>query len=113
MSGEKLALTTNRRKEIPGYSPADERFLDMVVALTGELTIARERIDTLERLIEAAGVVKRADVESFEPTEAQAKERAAIRKRIIAKALRPIAVSAEKDLASALANRSTGTSDQE
>ena len=104
MSGETLAKSARRRKEITGQSPGEEALLGMVAALTGELTITRERLDTLERLIEAAGVVPRSDIEAFEPTEAQAQERTGIRKRIIAKAFRPIREMAEKDALSAEVN---------
>ena len=113
MSGETLAKSQKRRKEIPGLDPADDKFLSMVVALTGELVIARERIDTLERLIEEAGIIKRSDIESFEAKDEPALERQAIRKRIIAKAMRPITVGAEKDLLAALAIQSAVTSPEE
>ena len=69
----------------------------MVTALTGELAITRERLDTLERLVEKAGILERADIETFEADAQQAEERHAIRQRLIAKAFRPLRDAAERD----------------
>ncbi len=52
-----------------------ERVLAITMAAVQELAVARERIDTLERLLEAKGVVARDEIERFEPTAAQSAER--------------------------------------
>ena len=70
----------------------------MVVALTGELVVARERIDTLERLIEAAGGLSRDDIEAFQAPQAATEERRLIRKRIMDKTFRPLRDAAERDV---------------
>ena len=90
-----------KRRAIPGTSEAEEQLLAMVTALTGELAITRERLDTLERLVEKAGVVAQADVEGFVADEAQARQRKSIRRRIIGKIFRPLREAAERDLARA------------
>ena len=79
----------------------------MVTALTAELSITRERLDTLERLVESAGVVTRQEVETFAPPEQAAEERESIRRRIIAKVFRPLREAGERDLARARQNDST------
>lgn len=70
----------------------------MLTAVVGELVVARDRIDTLERLLESAGVIERARIESFEPAPEQAEERLRTRQRIIEKAFRPLREAAERDL---------------
>ena len=97
MAKQQLARTARRRQAIPGASEAEERLLAMVTALTGELAITRERLDTLERLVETAGILKRADIESFEANPEQAEQRHGLRHRLIAKVFRPLRDSAERD----------------
>lgn len=95
-----FGLTAKSRKEIPGGSEAEDRLLAMITALTGELSITRERLDTLERLVESAGVVTQAQVESFSANEKQFEQRLSLRQRLIAKVFRPLRAAAERDLAS-------------
>ena len=99
-----FGLTAKSRKPIPGGSEAEDRLLAMVTALTGELAITRERLDTLERLVEKAGVVTQEQVESFTADEKQFEERLSLRKRLIAKVFRPLREAAERDLAKAKSN---------
>jgi hypothetical protein len=55
--------------------PEVERVLAIAMAAVQELAVARERIDTLERLLEAKGIVAREEIEGFVPNAAQAAER--------------------------------------
>lgn len=64
--------------------------LAMIAALASELAVTRERLDSVERLLEAAGVMERTAVEGFAPDAAQADERDAIRRRVIAHVFRPL-----------------------
>ena len=53
--------------------PAVERVLSITMAVAAELSVARERIDTLERLLAARGILNTADIERYVPdTDAQA-----------------------------------------
>jgi hypothetical protein len=56
--------------------PEVERVMTITMAVAQELAVARQRIDTLERLLEAKGVVERAELESFTPSPEQYAERA-------------------------------------
>ena len=56
--------------------PEVERVLAITMAVAQELAVARTRIDSLERLLERKGVMTRAEIEGFEPTAAEAAERA-------------------------------------
>lgn len=57
------------------YAQEVERVLAVTLAVSQELAVARQRVDTLERLLEAKGVLSREEIENFEPTPAQAAER--------------------------------------
>ena len=47
--------------------PATERVLSIAMAIAGELSVARERIDTLERLLAERGILSSADIEAYVP----------------------------------------------
>jgi hypothetical protein len=64
--------------------------MSMVTALLSELVIVRERLDTVERLAEGAGVLNRSEIDAFQPTAEAVAERDRIRRRAIAKVLRPL-----------------------
>jgi len=52
-----------------------ERVLAITMAVAQELAVARERIDTLERLLERRGVMSRGEIDGFEPSKREAAER--------------------------------------
>jgi hypothetical protein len=67
----------------------------MVLALTSELSVLRERIDAHERLA-AKGVPAAPDsVNVYEPDEAAQRERAAQRQRLLDKVCRPLLAAAD------------------
>jgi hypothetical protein len=70
--------------------PEVERVLAITMAVVQELAVARERIDTLERLLDAKGIVARTEVEGFVPTYEQAAERGRWSQEYIARVLRII-----------------------
>lgn len=69
-------------------TPEVERVLDVALRIAQELAVARARIDTLERLLERKGLISRAEIEGFAPTEAELAERSAWNQEYIARVLR-------------------------
>ncbi len=61
---------------------SSDTLLAMNVALLTELMVTRERLDTLERLIEAKGLLPRAAIDAYEPDEAAEAEREQIRETL-------------------------------
>ena len=59
-----------------------DTLLAMNVALLTELMVTRERLDTLERLVAAKGLVTREEIERYEPDAAAEQEREQIRETI-------------------------------
>ncbi len=74
--------------------PATDKLLTMVLELIGELSVSRDRIDTLERLIEKAGLFKAEDVETYLPDAEVNAERAERRARMLSRIFR----ASEKEL---------------
>jgi AmiR/NasT family two-component response regulator len=67
----------------------------MVAALAGELAVTRERLDTVERLAQAAGLFGPPEVEAFAADNEQAQARDAIRQGIIAHVFAPLKTDTE------------------
>jgi hypothetical protein len=101
MANPKNPTIANWRRPIPGEDPAIARLTAMVAALTSELTVARERLDTVERLAEQAGVFTQAQIETYEPTPEANAARDALRRRQMAKVFRPLRDDAEREAAKA------------
>ena len=76
----------------PAYfeDPATDRMLSMLMALVGEVSVLRERLDTVERLLEAKGSLTRADIERYTPDLAAGKERNVLIKAYIARIMRGV-----------------------
>lgn len=85
--------------------PSVERVLNILMATVQELAVTRERLDTVERLLESKGVVARAEIETFEPTKDQGVERGMWMQEYLTRVLRTLqqeaeAVQAEGEMAS-------------
>lgn len=86
-----LALAGAKSKGKRPYFLEDndvERLSAIVMTIAQELSVMRERLDTIERLLERKGAITRADIENFEPTKADADERGAWTQEYIARVLR-------------------------
>ena len=68
--------------------PAVERVLSITMSVATELAVARERIDTLERLLVQRGVLLPGDIDHYEPDAAAQDERHAWGRAFIARVLR-------------------------
>ena len=76
----------------PAYfaDPATDRTLSIVMALAGEISVMRERMDTIERLLDAKGAISRSDIEAYVPDTAAGKERGLLIKDYIARIMRGV-----------------------
>jgi hypothetical protein len=61
----------------PSYfdDPAIDQVVSIVMALVGEVSVLRERNNTLERLLEERGLLARSDIENYVPEKVAAEER--------------------------------------
>jgi hypothetical protein len=85
-----LRRTAKGRKPQYFADPATDKLLDMVVKLTAELSVTRDRLDALERLVERHGLLPAGAVEAYAPTAAEAAARHAARRDLIARVLQVI-----------------------
>lgn len=75
--------------------PAIDKLMAMVMALAGEVSVMRDRNDTLERLIEAKGVLDKSEIDQFKPTKEIMAEREAWRQDYLAHILRIVDLDAD------------------
>lgn len=88
-----IGLSGKRAKgKRPEYfdDPAIERLLSITMALVGEVSVLRQRLDTVERLVEAKGGPTQAEIEVFVPDKDAAYERGVITKSYIARVMRGV-----------------------
>jgi hypothetical protein len=88
---DRLALAaepaSGQRPEFTG-DPLVERLFGITLALTTELAVTRERLDTVERLLETHGLVGRHEVEGFRPDAPAATARAQAHEDYLARIFR-------------------------
>jgi hypothetical protein len=68
--------------------PAIDRLLSLTMALVGEVSVLRERMDTVERLLEAKGSISQADIDAYVPGKAAGEERGLATRAYVARVMR-------------------------
>ncbi|MBS0477883.1 MAG: hypothetical protein JSR79_01105 [Proteobacteria bacterium] len=69
---------------------ATDRLMSIVVALVAEVSALRQRLDTVERLLDAKGVLGRDEIERYEPDREAGYERGVETKAYIARVMRGV-----------------------
>lgn len=87
-----LRANARAKGKRPAYfdDPALDRMLSILMALVGEVSVLRERLDTVERLLEAKGSLSRADIEAFAPDREAAFERGCLTREYVARIMRGV-----------------------
>lgn len=70
--------------------PNTDRLLTMIMELASEMSVMRDRLDTHERLAARKGVYSEEDVESFRPTDDEAKARSEWRDKFLDRILKAL-----------------------
>jgi len=68
--------------------PEDDRMFSILMALVGEVSVMRQRMDTVERLLDEKGAVSREDIENYTPDRDAGKERGAMIREYIFRVMR-------------------------
>ncbi len=70
-------MTRTAKGQRPAFfdDPQIDKLLAIIMALAGEVSVLRERLDTVERLLEAEGLVSRRNIETYRADAAAAVER--------------------------------------
>lgn len=71
-------------------NPEIDKLVAIVLALTGEVSVLRDRLDTLERLVQAKGILSIDEIEAYQPDEQVTKEREKWRAEYIERVLRVV-----------------------
>jgi hypothetical protein len=81
---------TKAKGRRPDYfeDPAIDRLLSLAMALAAEVSVLRERLDTVERLLEAKGGFNRNDIESYVPDASAGEERGEATRAFITRVMR-------------------------
>lgn len=86
--------------------PAVDRLWWVMLAMLGEVTTLRDRLDAHERLAARHGLYTAQDVDNFQPTDEETQARTAEREALVERTLRSITIEVE-------AARRAGASGQE
>lgn len=85
-----MAKKAKGKRPVYFDDPQTDKLLAIVMALTGEVSVLHERLDTIERLAEAKGLFSSQEIETYEPDEQAIKEREQWRNEYIARVLRVV-----------------------
>jgi hypothetical protein len=95
---ERLTVHKGRR-EAPGVDPRVDTLIGMVLSLTSEVAVLRERLDAHERLAAAGAFSGPEAVDGYVPDAAAEAARAAQRQRLLAKVCRPLLAESSNEVA--------------
>jgi hypothetical protein len=91
----KIARTAKGKKPQYFSDPAIDKLLAMVLSLAGELSVTRERLDSLERLLEKSGQFRRMDIDHIKLDAEAQSERAKKRSQFLQRVLRTVQMELE------------------
>ncbi|MEP2734863.1 MAG: hypothetical protein ABJP34_01085 [Erythrobacter sp.] len=86
-----IAASGKRAKgKRPEYfeDPALDRLYSVVMALVAEVSVLKDRSDTVERLLDKNGTISRGDIEKFVPDRAEGEERGLATRAYVARIMR-------------------------
>jgi hypothetical protein len=83
------ARAKGKRPDFLG-DPNSEQILSILLAVAGEVSVLKERLDTVERLLQAKGTISRAEIETYRPDAEAAYERALMTKEYVARIMRGV-----------------------
>lgn len=98
----RIARVAKGKKPQYFADPATDKLLWISISLMQELSVTRDRLDSIERLLDNRKVLSIGDIEKFKPTGAAAAQRNASRATYIERVLR--AVQADLEGVAATAN---------
>lgn len=87
--------TAKGKRPIYFENPDTDKLLAMVLALAEEVSVLRDRLNTVERLAQAKGLLSQAEIEAYRPDAQAATEREQERSAYIARILRIVQADIE------------------
>lgn len=96
MTTERIRRTSRGKRPIYFSDPAIDKLMAVVLSLVGELSVCRERVDALERILCDKGLLLRDEIEGFEPDDEAQAERDASRKAYIERVFRIVTMELQR-----------------
>ena len=92
----RLPRVAKGRKPQYFADPAVDKLLAITLTLAGELAVARDRLDAVERLLEQRRILSPQDVDAYEPDAGAARQRDARRAAYLDRILRVVQTELEE-----------------
>jgi hypothetical protein len=92
----RIARVAKGRKPVYFSDPAIDKLLWMTMTLMEELSVTRDRLDTVERLLDGKRVLRRRDIETYVPGQAAGNERASRRAAFVERMMRAVEAELEE-----------------
>lgn len=98
MSDTEIQLKRAAKGPRPMYfeNPDIDRLLAMLMGLAGEVSVLRDRLDTVERLAQEHNLFSQADIEAYQPSEQVLVDRARNREILLGEVTRIISSEVEE-----------------
>ena len=96
MSDVKLGRVAKGKRPLYFHDPATDKLMAIVLSLVGELAVTRDRLDALERLLEADGKLSRNKLDRVEFDDSVTAERDRGRHDYIRRVMRIVTMELER-----------------
>jgi hypothetical protein len=94
--GPRIARVARGKRPQYFSDPAIDKLLWMTASLMEELSVTRDRLDTVERLLERRRSLRRSDIDNYRPDPRAAGERAARRAAFVERVMRVVQAELEE-----------------
>lgn len=96
MSEKRLGRVAKGKRPLYFRDPATDKLMAIVLTLVGELAVTRDRLDALERMLEADGNLSREALDALEFDDEATAERDASRQAYIRRVMRIVTMALER-----------------
>ncbi|ERT08126.1 hypothetical protein M595_1873 [Lyngbya aestuarii BL J] len=83
-----MVQTAKGQRPVYLNDPQQDKLLGIIMALAGEVSVLRERLDTVERVLETKGILSTSEIETYQPDEKTSKNREQWRTEYLSRILR-------------------------
>ena len=92
MTESEIHLKRKAKGDRPFFfeNPEVDKLLSMLMGLAGEVSVMRDRLDTVERIAAEKGVVTQTEIENYDPPKEVMAERAARREQFLGEITRVV-----------------------
>jgi hypothetical protein len=109
MSDKRISRVARGKRPVYFSDPAIDKLMSMLLAVVAELSVTRDRLDAVERLLHERGVLARGDVDAFEPDDAVRTERETSRAAFIERVMRVVSMELQRTDSSGATESFTST----